>query len=204
MISVAVIDDHPIVSSGLRAALEADPEIRVAWSAHSLADARAALADPGRAVDVVLLDVRLPDGSGLELLPGERPDDRPAFVVISTFDHPLYAATAFRRGASGFLLKVAPTTDILDAVRRAASGGLTFEARHLESVRAGATLTPRELEVVRLVAASRSNDEVAARLDISPKTVEAYLREIFRRHGFQSRTELAVWAVEEGWLDAPV
>jgi DNA-binding NarL/FixJ family response regulator len=56
----------------------------------------------------------------------------------------------------------------------------------------------------RIIAATLSNDEIAARLAISPRTVEAYLREIFRRHGFQSRTELAVWAVQEGWLDAPL
>ncbi len=201
MISVAVIDDHPIVADGLRAALEGQPDIRVAWSAHSMAEGRRALDGQEAVVDVVLLDVRLPDGSGLELLPGVRASEPPAFVVMSSFDRPLYAATAFRRGASGFLLKVAPIADILDAVRRAAAGGLAFEARHLDSVRQGAILTQRELEVVRLVAAGHSNDEVATRLGISPKTVEAYLREIFRRQGFQTRTELSLWAEREGWLE---
>jgi DNA-binding NarL/FixJ family response regulator len=203
MISVAVVDDHPIVTSGLRASLDGQPDLEVVWAANDVASARAALGGASPPVDVVLVDVRLPDGSGLDLLPGARGGSGPAFLVISTFDRPLYAATAFRRGASGFLLKIAPTAEIGDAIRRVAAGGLAFEARHLESVREGTSLTPRELEVVRLVAASLSNDEIAAQLGISPKTVEAYLREIFRRHSFQSRTELAVWAVHEGWLDAP-
>lgn len=200
MISVAVIDDHPVVADGLRTALERDPQITVAWSAHSVDQARLSL-DEGPAVDVVLLDVRLADGSGLDLLPGERAI-RPAFIVLSTFDRPVYAATAFRRGASGFMLKVAPTADIIDAVRRAAGGGLVFEARHLDSLRTGATLTARELQVVRFVAAADSNDEIAAKLAISHKTVEAYLRELFQRHHFSTRTELALWAEREGWLDA--
>lgn len=202
MISVAVIDDHPVVADGLRSALERDPEMMVRWSAHTVVEARTALGGEGPPVDVVLLDVRLPDGLGFELLPGDRPKP-PSFIVMSSFDRPLYAVAAFRGGASGFLLKVAPIDEILDAVRRAAGGALVFEARHLDSIRGGLALTPRELEVVRLVAAYHSNDEIAGRLGISPKTVEAYLREIFRRQGFSTRTELAMWAEREGWLEVP-
>jgi DNA-binding NarL/FixJ family response regulator len=202
MIRVGVVDDHPVVADGLQAALAYDDGIEVAWTAHTLEAARLALSAQAATLDVVLLDVRLPDGSGLDLLPGERAG-KPAFVVLSSFDRPQYAATAFRRGAAGFLLKVAPLADIVDAVYRTAAGGLAFEARHLASVRGGLLFTPRELEVVRLVAGAFSNDEIAARLDISHKTVEAYLREIFRRHGFSTRTELALWAEREGWLDTP-
>jgi DNA-binding NarL/FixJ family response regulator len=202
MITVAIVDDHPVVADGLEVGLGRDPEIRVAWWASSVAEARLALAADRPAVDVVVVDVRLPDGSGLELLPGER-THRPAFVVMSSFDRPLYAATAFRRGAAGFLLKVAPIAEIIDAVRRVAAGGLVFEAHHLDSVRDGPVFTPRELDIVRLVAASHSNDEIGARLGISSKTVEAYLHQIYGRQGFASRTELAVWAEREGWLDAP-
>jgi len=203
MIRVAVVDDHPVVADGLRVALAQDAGIEVAWTAPTLEAARAALAESGADLDVVLLDVRLSDGSGLELLPGER-DEKPAYLVLSTFDRPQYAATAFRRGAAGFLLKVAPMGEIIDAIYRAAAGGLAFEARHLVSVRSAPAFTPRELEVVRLVASSLSNDEVAARLGISHKTVEAYLSEIFRRHDFSTRTELALWAEREGWLDAQI
>jgi DNA-binding NarL/FixJ family response regulator len=201
VIRVAIIDDHPVVADGLAAALGKEADITVAWTAGTLERARAALGS-GADVDVVLLDIRLPDGSGLDLLPGDR-GDRPAFLVLSSFDRPQYAAAAFKRGAAGFLLKLAPTTEIVDAVHRAAAGGLAFEARHLPSAQTGATLSTRELDVVRLVAAGLSNEEIAVRLRVSRKSVEAYLSELFSRGGFTTRTELAVWAEREGWLEVP-
>ncbi len=202
MIRVAVVDDHPVVTSGLAVALGHSIDIEVAWTAGSVEDARLALASD-TPVDVVLLDVRLPDGSGLDLLPGQR-DDPPAFLVLSSWDRPQYAAAAFKRGAAGYLLKVAPMPDIVAAIRKAAAGGLAFEARQLASLRGARTLTPREVEVVGLVAKGLSNDEIAVSLGIARKTVEAYLTRLFAQWGFATRTELAIWAEREGWLDAGV
>ena len=202
MIRVAVVDDHPVVTEGLALALHQTADIDVAWTAGSLDAARDALARDG-AVDVVLLDVRLPDGSGLDLLPGHR-EALPAFLVLSSWDRPQYAAAAFRRGAAGYLLKVAPLPEIVAAIHTAASGGLAFEARQLDSVRNTRTLTSREVDIVRLVAEGFSNDEVAVRLGIARKTVEAYLSKLYERWGFTTRTELAIWAEREGWLDGGV
>jgi DNA-binding NarL/FixJ family response regulator len=202
VIRVAVVDDHPVVTEGLASALRQSPDIEVAWTAGSLDGARRALAVHAP-VDVVLLDVRLPDGSGLDLLPGQR-EDRPAFLVLSSWDRPQYAAAAFKRGAAGYLLKVAPLPEIVAAIHKAASGGLAFEARQLASVRGTKVLTPREVEVVGLVAEGLSNDEIAMRLGIARKTVEAYLTRLFERWGFTTRTELALWAEREGWLEAGV
>lgn len=199
MIRVGIVDDHPIVADGLAATLGREPGITVAWTAGSVEAARRALASKAE-VDVVLLDVRLPDGSGLDLLPGNR-EGRPAYLVLSSFDRPQYAAAAFQRGASGFMLKLAPTSDIVDAVHRAATGGLSFDARHLATARMAPALSPRELEIVRLVARGHSNEEIAQRLGIARKTVEAYLTQLFDRGGLASRTELALWAEREGWLD---
>jgi two-component system, NarL family, nitrate/nitrite response regulator NarL len=200
-VRLAIVDDHPVVTDGLQGALSQVPDILVMWTACDMREARRELGE-GASVDVVLVDVRLPDGSGLALLPGSR-GSTPAFLVLSSFDRPQYASAAFRRGASGYLLKVAPLTEIIDAVRTVASGGLAFEARHLASVASASTLSRREVEVVRLVSTGHSNDEIAARLGIARKTVEAYLTKLFERWGFATRTELAIWAEREGWLDIP-
>jgi DNA-binding NarL/FixJ family response regulator len=202
VIRVAVVDDHPIVTEGLISSLQATDEIEVVWTAGSVRAARRAL-EAGGPVDVVLVDVRLPDGSGLDLLPGQR-DDRPAYVVLSSWDRPQYSAAAFRRGAAGYLLKVAPLQDIVAAIHKAAAGGLAFEARQLASVRGNQTPTAREVAVIRLVADGLSNDEIAVGLGIARKTVEAYLTRLFERGGFTTRTELAVWAEREGWLDSGI
>jgi DNA-binding NarL/FixJ family response regulator len=201
MIRVGIVDDHPIVANGLRSSLATEADIVVAWAAGTLAEARTALAGP-EPVDVVLLDVRLPDRSGLDLLPGT-PQHQPAFLVLSSFDRPQYASAAFTRGAAGFLLKVAPTSQIVDAVRTAASGGLAFDARYLASLRTAPALSPRQAEIVRLIARGLSNEEIARILGLSRKTVEGYIRDLFNRYGFSSRTELALWAEREGWLDLP-
>ena len=202
MIRVAVVDDHPVVTEGLALALSQSADIEVAWTADSVEAARLALAGDNP-IDIVLLDVRLPDGSGLDLLPGHR-KGLPAYLVLSSWDRPQYAAAAFRRGAAGYLLKVAPLPEIVAAIHTAAAGGLAFEARQLDSVRGTKTLTSREVDIVRLVAEGFSNDEVAVRLGIARKTVEAYLSKLYERWGFTTRTELAIWAEREGWLDGGV
>ena len=98
------------------------------------------------------------------------------------------------------MLKTAPVAELLDAVRRVASGGLAFAVRPATST---ARLTAREHDVVRLVADGRSNDEIGATLGIGSKTVETHLSRIFERFGVASRAELAARAVREGWLDVP-
>ncbi|MEO8468478.1 MAG: response regulator transcription factor, partial [Chloroflexota bacterium] len=117
------------------------------------------------------------------------------------YDYPQYAEAALRLGAAGFVLKTARTTELVDAIRRAASGGLAFGSRPRPSDRT--RLSPRELDVVGLVVEGRSNDEVAAALGIGAKTVETHLARLFERFGIASRTELATRALREGWLDLP-
>jgi DNA-binding NarL/FixJ family response regulator len=200
MIRVGIVDDHPVVLDGLVGALPRDPEIVVAWSASSIADARIALRST--ACDVVLVDVRLPDGSGLDLI-GPADSDGPAFIVLSSFDRPQYARVAYRRGAAGYVLKTAPLEEIVETIRVAAGGRALVQPHHLASLAGAASLTARELDVVRRVAEGRSNDEIAGTLSLSRKTVEAYLTRLFERWAVSSRTELALRADREGWLDAP-
>jgi DNA-binding NarL/FixJ family response regulator len=195
-IRVAIVDDHPVVREGTAALLATVPGLYIAGTAGSLEDS-IPLLDP-TAVDVLLLDVRLGSQSGLTLLGGKA--SLPAIVVLTAYDYPQYAAAALRLGASGFVLKTAPIAELVEAIRRAASGGLAFGVR---PIGLAPIFTAREREVVALVVEGRSNDEIGAALGITSKTVEAHLRRLFDRLGLQSRTELATRALREGWLEVP-
>lgn len=193
MIRVAVVDDHPLVREGTAALIDRTEDMEVAGVAASLAEVRPIL-DAG--VDVLLLDLRLGDESGFDLLRSEADAPLPAVVVVTSYDYPQYADAALRLGAAGFVVKTAPTAELLDAIRRAAAGGLAFGVRP-----GGVVLSTREREVVRLVVDGASNDEIGARLGISSRTVESHLRRLFERLEVASRTELAARALREGWLE---
>ena len=205
LIRVAIVDDHPVVRQGIGALLASQPEIEVVGSADSVESALELLRRAS--IDVLLLDIRLGTDSGLRLLsevpPGPGGGDGPALpavVVLSAYDYPQYAEAALRLGAAGFVIKTAPLEELIDAIRRAAAGGLAFAVRP----RPGRSrISPRELEVVRLVVDGRSNDEIGAQLGIGVKTVETHLRRLFERLAVASRTELAARAIREGWLDIP-
>ena len=198
-IRLLIVDDHPVVRDGTAALLAGQAGIAVAGTAGSIDEAIALIA--AVPADVLLLDIRLGTDSGLRLLT-ETADDAPAIIVLTAYDYPQYAEAALRLGASGFVLKTAPLAELLDAIRRVAAGGLAFSIRP----RAGAglaSLSERELDVVRLVVDGRSNDEIGGRLGIGPKTVESHLRRLFDRFDLASRTELATRALREGWLEVP-
>ena len=203
-IRVAIVDDHPVVGEGTAAVLRVAADLEVIGVAPSLAAAReAGLTDAAR-VDVLLLDLRLGADSGLRLLTDGAPESGvaslPAVIVLTAYDYPQYAEAALRLGAAGFVLKTAPLTELFDAIRRVAAGGLAFAVRPGSDV---ARLTSREHDVVRLVAEGRSNDEIGVALGIGSKTVETHLSRIYERFGVSSRAELAARAVREGWLDVP-
>ena len=205
MIRVAIVDDHPVVREGTAALLAAQPGLEVVAGAGSIDEAVLAGLTDGDRVDVLLLDIRLGSGSGLELLNSNDlaapPGSRPAIVILTSFDYPQYADAALRLGAAGFVLKTAPIAELLDAIERAAAGGLAFSVRPRGE--AVVRLSAREHDVVRLVVDGDSNDEIAGALGIGPKTVETHLRRLFERFGLASRTELATRALREGWLDVP-
>jgi DNA-binding NarL/FixJ family response regulator len=189
----AVVDDHPLVREGTAALIDRQEDMAIAGVAGSLQELRPIL-DAG-STDVLLLDLRLGQESGFELL---RSDARmPAVVVVTSYDYPQYADAALRLGAAGFVVKTAPTAELLDAIRRAAGGGLAFGVRP----GGGVVLSGREREVLQLVVDGASNDEIGSRLGISSRTVESHLRRLFERHGVASRTELAARALREGWLE---
>jgi DNA-binding NarL/FixJ family response regulator len=203
VIRVAVVDDHPVVRDGTAALLDLEPDLEVVVTAGSLPELAERLATaPAKGVDVIVLDIRLGQASGLDLLPqlAAEGSGAPATVVLSAYDYPQYVEAAHRLGAAGYVLKTAPTAELIEAIRRAAAGGLSFSVRPSATVRA---LSERERDVVRLVIDGRSNDEIGGQLGIGGKTVETHLRRLFERHGLASRTELATRAIREGWLDVP-
>jgi DNA-binding NarL/FixJ family response regulator len=190
------------VLDGLTIALEAHG-IEIAGRARTLEEARALLATVQ--AEVALLDLRLPDGSGTDLLAGAEAADGPAFIVLSTFQTPQYVAAAVALGASGFVAKTAPTEDIVEAVRVVADGGTAFPREMARPARnRWNPLTPREHDIIAGVLAGRSNDELSVDLRIARKTVEAYLTRLYARFGVLSRTELAILAEREQWLSLPV
>ena len=212
MIRVLLADDERLVRRGLRMILEADPTIRVVGEAADGAEAIEAAAR--LAPDVVLMDVRMPTTDGLEatrrIVALDPPP--PRVIVLTTFDLDEYVFGALRAGASGFLLKDAPEEHLLSAIRVAAEGGSLFApsatrrlvetfARSQSAGGSGAavgTLTPRELEVLRLLAGGLTNAEIGNALFISPKTASVHVSNLLRKLGVANRTEAAAWAIHHG------
>ena len=197
-IRLAIVDDHPLVTGGLDAALATIDGIDVVAHGASVAEARELLARDD--LDVVLLDVRLEDGNGIQALAERGTRQQPAVLVISSFKTSQYVAAAARFGAAGFLLKTVPLATLVDGIRTVAAGGSVFTREQLQ--KGFVTLSPRERQIVRLAMDGLGNKEIATRIGASPKTVEGHLSAIFERFGIQGgRIELAFRAAEEGWLD---
>ena len=175
-------------------------DLQLAGTARSLDDALALLAAAGT-VDVVVTDVQLAgEAEGLRLLDAIG-GEGPGVLLLSSFDQPPLVRTAFERGAAGYLLKTSELPEILDAIRTVAAGGTMFSAAMLRTIRtAPRRPSDREVEVLTLVCAGATNDEIGGRLGVSDKTVESHLRRLFDRYGVLSRTELAVLALREGWV----
>jgi DNA-binding NarL/FixJ family response regulator len=199
-VRLALVDDHPIVLNGLQAALGTVDDIAVVGQGSSVAEARVILERDD--IDVVLLDIRLPDGNGIELLARPGRSERPAIIVLSSFRTRQYVAAAIRFGAQGFLLKSTPLPELVDAIRRVAGGGSIFTAEQLRDAQSGyVALTVREREILALMLQGISNDEIAVRLNVSRKTIEVHLSRLYSRFGAIGRVDLALRVDHEGWLE---
>jgi DNA-binding NarL/FixJ family response regulator len=195
-IRVAIIDDHAVVRDGTAALLEREADIEVVGVAGSLDAATGLLAED---LDVLVLDIRIGDANGFTVLREAVRAGRPGVVIQSAFDYPQYIDAAVRLGAAGYVLKTDPFKTLVDAIRTVAAGGMAYSVRPPKA--AHRRLTAREREVLELLVDGYSNDEIAGRLGISPKTVESHLTRIYSLMGVASRTELATRAVREGWTE---
>jgi two-component system, NarL family, response regulator NreC len=209
-IRVLVVDDHAVVRTGLRSVLDAEPGIETVAEA---ADADSAVFEAmEHKPDVVLLDVMMPRKSGIEGMPALQqaaPDAK--VLVLSMQDDPRYVREAFDAGASGYILKEADDTEVVDAVRAVAGGERYLHpalvprlvaAETEERKRAEADpLSEREREVLRLLALGHTNQEIAKMLFISVRTAETHREHIMQKLDLASRAELVRHAISEGLLE---
>ncbi|SEG88734.1 DNA-binding response regulator, NarL/FixJ family, contains REC and HTH domains [Thermomonospora echinospora] len=205
MIRLLIVDDHPIVRGGLRAAFETEPDIEVAGEAATGREGIERAAALG--VDVVLMDLRMPEMDGVAAITALR-SSHPGIktLVLTTFDGDVDVLPAIEAGATGYLLKDAPTEELLRAVRAAAAGepvlSPSVASRLMGQVRrpVKAALTDREIQVLTLVAGGASNRQAAAKLFISEASIKTHLLHIYDKLGVRDRAAAVGEAYRRGLL----
>jgi DNA-binding NarL/FixJ family response regulator len=208
-VKLLVVDDHEVVRTGL-ASLLSGSNVKIVAEASSSAEA-VKMASKHKP-DVILLDIRMPDGDGLDAMEKiKKSAPHASVVVLSTYDNPTYVARAVASGASDYMLKGASRSELLTAINAAADGKSPSNVGELAKV-AGSmakrntveidggeiSLTNRETQVLRHVALGLSNKEIAHALDISIETVKEHVQNILRKIAVTDRTQAAVWAVKKG------
>ena len=212
-IKVLIVDDHPMFLEGLYTVLSLkDPEIEVVGTAENGEEALAK--DRELEPDVVLLDIKMPGLSGIEVarrLKSRRDDVK--IIVLTTFDDRSLIADALKAGAKGYLLKDVHASEIIEAIKHVnaenvlmsgdlavklsrASGGAQDETGSADATVLLAQLSAREVEILRLVAQGERNAEIGAALFLTEKTVRNYISHIYEVLGAHTRTQAALWAVE--------
>ena len=213
-IRILVADDHTILRAGLRMMLNAQPDMEVSGEAQ---DGRQALQEAQRLQpDVILMDITMPDVNGIEAtrqIKRVLPDVK--ILVLTMHEHDEYVFQALRAGASGYMLKEAAATDLITAIHVIRSGQFYLSPTaqsvvvgdYLQRVRTGeerdsySTLTEREREILKLVAEGHTNNQIAERLIISPKTVDTHRTHIMDKLNLHSRAELVKYAMRRGLLE---
>ena len=204
--SIILADDHAVVRGALKALLEGQPDFAVVGEAADIASARATVLEHGPRV--LVLDVNMPDGLAVDAIAGLREDAPNTEIVLLTMERDMtLARSAIDSGARGYLFKDAAHLELIEAVRHAAEGrdylsaavaaGLKDEGKSEQAV-----LTPRETEVLRLMALGHTNREIAEQLSLSVRTVETHRAHIQQKLGLDSRPELTRYALENHLLDA--
>ena len=207
---ILVADDNPIVRSGLRTVLDSQPDLRVVAEAADGAEAvKKALAED---VDLAILDVSMPKLTGIQAaaeLHKRKPELR--LLMLSMYDSEQFLYESLRAGASGYVLKSDADRDIIDACRRTMRGQSFLYPSAVASLvrdyveRGGPegdfdVLTPRELQVLKLIAEAHTSKEIASELVISIKTVERHRQNILEKLGMSDRVELTRYAIRRGLI----
>ena len=213
-IKILLADDHTILRAGLKMMLNAQPDMEVVGEAQ---DGRQAIAETHRLhPDIVLMDITMPDMNGIEATRQIKklvPDAK--VLVLTMHENDEYVFQALRAGASGYMLKEAADTELISALHIISSGQFYLSpiaqsvmvGDYLQRVRAGeerdsySSLTEREREILKLVAEGYTNNQIAERLVISPKTVDTHRTHIMDKLNLHSRAELVKYAMRRGLLE---
>jgi two-component system nitrate/nitrite response regulator NarL len=202
-IRILLVDDHQLVRDGLHSRLGETPGICVVGEAGTGAEALALSAK--LQPDLVLLDIGLPDMSGLDVaerLPAVAPSTRA--LMLSMYDNREYVISAIRAGAAGYVLKDASSKEIIAAIRAVAAGGSYYSAPLTTALATGGSepplLTEREREILILVAQGNSNKRIAQQLDVSVRTVETHRLNLRKKLGVETPAGLIRYALQQGWI----
>jgi two-component system, NarL family, response regulator NreC len=205
-ITVVLADDHGVVRSALRALLDGQAELEVVGEAGDLAAASAAVAE--HAPDVLVLDVNMPDGLGVDAVAGLRERAPATQIVLLTMERDVgLARRALADGALGYLFKDAAHLELVAAVRAAAAGeryltpAVVAGLSRRDDGDGGRPLSPRETDVLRLMALGHTNREIGEQLDLSVRTVETHRSHIQQKLGLATRPELIRYALDHGLID---
>lgn len=205
VIRIVLADDHGVVRGGLRHLLEAESDMEVVAEAADVEETRRKVA--GHRPDVLVLDLNMGRESSLPAVPELTGQTR--VLVLTMQEDPAFARRALQDGASGFVLKEAAEQALVEAVRTVAAGRTYLDSAlgvKLATTPDGPPdqLTPRELEVLRLVALGHTNAEIAELIFLSVRTVESHRRAILQKTGSETRAELVRYAIDHGMLDPRV
>jgi DNA-binding NarL/FixJ family response regulator len=218
MVRVAIIEDHQVLVDALALLLQKEPDLEFIGSANSFSLGRQLIQE--RTPDVMLLDLHLPDGNGLDLIP-EIQSRIPStqIVVLTSMSDEQTVIRALDKGVSGFIPKGCSLTELMSAIRKAADGEIVVPSSILAGLlmrlprdKAAAyreeqgweRLTPREQEVLGCLAKGRSGDEIAAELSIAPLTVRTHIRNLMAKLGVHSRLEAVTFGLQHGLISPPV
>ena len=205
MITIVLVDDHPVVREGLSAVLEQEADFRVVGAVSSGEELLRVL--ERQQPDVILLDLELPGMSGVEALGRLGRSSSARVIVFTAYGTDDKIIPAIRAGAKGYLLKGAPAQEIVKAVRAVHEGG-THLAPHVAArlmaeitqPKSAGALSPREVEVIRLVSDGRSNKQIASELGITERTVKYHVSSVMSKLGADNRAQAVALASQRGLL----
>jgi DNA-binding NarL/FixJ family response regulator len=205
MIRIVLADDHTMFREGLSVMLQAAPDMKIVGTSSTGRETRALI----RSVkpDIAIIDLSMPDGSGLEVLTTIEAEGIPVRIIVLTMHNTAASAdAAMNAGAAGFIPKDNAFEDLLDAIRQVYAGGTFVSSSVAEAHQDGAvstcagwrSLTPKEIEILRLIVAGLSNKAIAERLQISVKTVETHRSRIMEKLNIHKATDLVRYALQHG------